>query len=82
VRLEVSRGMDQGRTAVARAGALELGAVLEGAPPLEINFSRGRPLARALRGELLLNGARTADPVQLIRGDRLELEGGSVRVAG
>ncbi len=80
--LEVTRGLDLGRRLIACPAALALERVIPGAPPVELHFARGRPFARALRGELQLNGARVSTPVQLVTGDRLVVEDRALSVVG
>lgn len=80
--LEVTRGLDLGRRLVACAGPIPLERAIAGGPALEVSFARGRPFARALRGELQLNDARVSTPVQLITGDRLLLDGHTLSVTG
>jgi tetratricopeptide (TPR) repeat protein len=82
LRLEVRRGMDEGLVAAVSTAPLELSRLLDGGPPLTIGFSRGRPLARAAGGELLLNGQPASGEVQLMQGDVLRLEDQDVRVTG
>lgn len=71
--IEVVRGLDRGRKVLAGAGALPLG---EGAA--ELRFVDGRPLFMLAPpgGRLVLNGVQASGSVQLIRGDRLELDRG------
>jgi tetratricopeptide (TPR) repeat protein len=82
LRLEAGPGMDQGRVAVVTAAPCELSQVIDGGPPVQITFSRGRPFARATRGQLLLNRALAGQAAQLIKDDLLELEEQTVRVTG
>ena len=82
VRLQVTRGMDQDRVAVASAGVLPLAELLDGAPALLISFSKGRPMASVQGAGLLLGEARVSGQVQLIRGDALTVAGKQVEVVG
>jgi tetratricopeptide (TPR) repeat protein len=71
--LEVVRGLDRGRKVLAGIGALPVG---EGAAALR--FVDGRPFfaPAAAGGRLVFNGVQAGGSVQLIRGDRLELDQG------
>ena len=81
VRMQVSQGLDQDKTAVASPAPLDVQGLMEGAPPLVISFSRGRPMASS-RVEMMLGGARVMGSLQLIRGDELTIEGKVIRVCG
>jgi hypothetical protein len=66
--LEVTRGLDRGRTLHARLGALDIDDVGD------LEFVDGRPRLSAKGGRLLyLNGVQASRAVQLIRGDVVEL---------
>ncbi len=80
VRVEVTSGMDRGRSLVVTTAPLLLAGALAGAPPLELRFTRGRPFVRALEGRLSLNGALIGGEVQLIRGDVVTVAERSLRV--
>ena len=81
VRLQVSQGLDQDKTAVVSQAPLEVGQLMEGAPPLVITFSRGRPMASS-SSEMMLGEARVSGSIQLIRGDELTIAGKIFRVIG
>ena len=80
LRLQVSEGLDQDKTAVVSVSPVALDQVMAGAPALVFAFSRGRPVVNAQAGAVLLNGARISGSAQLIRGDELELDGQRVVV--
>ncbi len=81
VRLQVSQGLDQDKTAVVSQEPLDVSRLMEGAPPLVVTFSRGRPMASS-RGEMMLGEARVSGAVQIIRDDVLTIDGKVVRVVG
>lgn len=81
--LVVERGLDAGKQVVAGDGTHDLSVVVDSGPPLLVWFEGGRPMARPRGPTLMLNGARTGGPVQLIRDDLVELDGGvQIRVRG
>lgn len=80
VLLEVTRGLDRGSMAAVSTARLDLSRVTPDAPPLLISFKRGRPMAAASGAMLKLNQAQVGDPIQLIRGDEVELDGRTVVV--
>jgi len=72
LRIEIVRGMDRGRVIVASSGPVEIAG---GAA--ELRFPDGRPTLAALGGRRLsLNGVHAGAPVQLLRDDRVVIEGG------
>ena len=81
VRLQVSQGLDQDKTAVVSQAPLDVSQLMDGAPSLTISFSRGRPMASSAK-EMKLGGARVSGSVQLLRGDELTIEGKILRVIG
>jgi len=80
VLLEVTRGLDRGTMAAVSTAPLDLSRLTPAAPPLLISFERGRPMAAASGAMLKLNQAQVGDPIQLIRGDEVELDGRTVVV--
>ena len=85
LRLEVKSGMDLGAMAVAITTPTLLSEILPGGPALNISFQRGRPMVHAVTGGrgLKLNGSAASGMIQLIAGDRLEVDGAeAVRVGG
>lgn len=82
LRLEVSRGLDNGVLALVSLAPVRLVEWIPGAPDVEISFGRGRPMARALTHQLFLNGALAGGDVQLVRDDTVSTGGRSLRVLG
>ncbi len=76
LRLQITRGLDRGRSIIAGAGTLTVGAVGE------LRFVDGRPRLSARGGSLVVNAVVAGGGAQLIRGDHFELAGEPMDVVG